>query len=368
MKMSIPIFIHGKSIRDLAARHPLITFICLAYAISWAAWLLADRLDFGVVNGFELIGSAGPALAAIIVSTLIKPGPSGVPAGKWWWLFGLICILVLLVMAVQRLWLATGLITTTLRGSMGVAYPSLAAILLDSVAAVLIALLFSGVYSSGQGARDLLHSLDFGHLPVRWYWWVIAIGFFPAFYVLGYAISIATGLPVSSPNATGLWYWLALDALVMCLYGLIGGGGMEEPGWRGFALPMLQKRFSPLGSSLFLAVMWGFWHLPLIMQSGLIGVAVYLVLLVVPLTILFTAVYTRTGGSLPVVILLHISVNLTEILLPSSTLSTLLWIVPVLVIAFWMWRSPRLFAYHPMETREAVGKEILSESNLQHLS
>src|SRR5947199_3415499 len=37
----------------------------------------------------------------------------------------------------------------------------------------------------------------------------------------------------------------------------------EEPGWRGFALPHLQARFSPFLASLVLALVWAIWHLPL---------------------------------------------------------------------------------------------------------
>lgn len=36
----------------------------------------------------------------------------------------------------------------------------------------------------------------------------------------------------------------------------------EETGWRGYALPQLQRRFSPLASSLILALVWFGWHLP----------------------------------------------------------------------------------------------------------
>ena len=37
----------------------------------------------------------------------------------------------------------------------------------------------------------------------------------------------------------------------------------EELGWRGFARPALEKRFSPLVSGLLVGLMWGAWHLRL---------------------------------------------------------------------------------------------------------
>ena len=36
----------------------------------------------------------------------------------------------------------------------------------------------------------------------------------------------------------------------------------EETGWRGFALPQLQSRYSPLVASLTIVPMWAFWHAP----------------------------------------------------------------------------------------------------------
>jgi len=40
------------------------------------------------------------------------------------------------------------------------------------------------------------------------------------------------------------------------------GGGNEEPGWRGFALPRLEERYAPVPATLVLGVVWAFWHLP----------------------------------------------------------------------------------------------------------
>ncbi len=333
-----------KTIRDQVASHPMITFAILAYAISWTAWLLS-LIDFGVVNGFGIIFSAGPALAAMIVSAVLRPEPSEVPAGKRWRLFAITGFLALAVMTVRRLWITDEWLTIAGSVTTSAAYPGVTAFLVDILGAAVVAFVLSGVCSQRQGVRDLLHSLDPRSLPVRWYWWAIAIGLYPLVYAIGSAISAGLGLPESAPKAAGLWYWLALDVLLTFLYFLIGGGGLEEPGWRGFALPYLQKRYSPLGSSLILAVLWGFWHLPFFWIEGApLGVVFYLLLEVAPLTILFTAVFNRTGGSLLIAMLLHASINITPIFLPASSPAQILWMLLMLGIALWMWRSPRTFA------------------------
>jgi hypothetical protein len=44
-------------------------------------------------------------------------------------------------------------------------------------------------------------------------------------------------------------------------------GGNEEPGWRGFALPRLQDRFSPVRSTLVFGAVWAPWHAPILFAS-----------------------------------------------------------------------------------------------------
>ena len=59
------------------------------------------------------------------------------------------------------------------------------------------------------------------------------------------------------------------------------GGGQEEPGWRGFALPRLQLRLTPLRSTLVLGALWGLWHLP-IYGIGFVGPMLFAVFYLTP--------------------------------------------------------------------------------------
>jgi len=86
--------------------------------------------------------------------------------------------------------------------------------------------------------------------------------------------------------------------------GLIGPGLFEEIGWRGFALPYLQRRYSALVSSLIIGLVWAFWHFPNFFFFTPTMLAVF-VPKVIALSVIFTWVYNSTGGSLFAVVLLH---------------------------------------------------------------
>jgi uncharacterized protein len=82
-------------------------------------------------------------------------------------------------------------------------------------------------------------------------------------------------------------------------------GGQEEPGWRGFALPRLEERHSPLPATLILGLGWGVWHIPLYVPAGF----------VVPMVLAFfyTWLYNRTRSVL-LCILLHATSPLPKII------------------------------------------------------
>ena len=86
----------------------------------------------------------------------------------------------------------------------------------------------------------------------------------------------------------------------------------EEFGWRGFALPRLLERFSPLNASLRLGLIHAAWHLPLFFIPGMPQTQVsfpIFTLGVVSIAIVDTAIYLRTGANLLLAILVHLMAN-----------------------------------------------------------
>ncbi len=65
--------------------------------------------------------------------------------------------------------------------------------------------------------------------------------------------------PFPFPNVPALLMALGLAAIK---------GPVEEFGWRGFALPLLQRKFAPIWAGLILGIIWGLWHAPAFLLSG----------------------------------------------------------------------------------------------------
>ncbi|MFH8519942.1 CPBP family intramembrane glutamic endopeptidase [Streptomyces gelaticus] len=143
---------------------------------------------------------------------------------------------------------------------------------------------------------------------VSWRWYVGVILSAPAALTL---VSMALG--GTKPVMPGVM------VLVMFVPGLlmqmITTGLAEEPGWRDFAMPHLQRRHGALIGTLIIGPLWGVWHLPLFLTEwgGWPDVSWWQPAEFVATTIAFsfvmTWVFNRTGESLPLAMLLHVSVN-----------------------------------------------------------
>lgn len=177
-----------------------------------------------------------------------------------------------------------------------------------------------------SAARRLLGRLTRWRVRGRWY----AVALLLPGLVVGAALVIDAGVfDVSTPLPTLELLPLFVGSI---LANMLIGGGLEEIGWRGFALPRLQASYSALTASLAIGVVWVAWHAPLFVVPGAIQAELApLPFLVqgIALAVLFTWLYNSTRGSLLLVVLLHGAVNawLTSVwYLRGSVEPTTLWV------------------------------------------
>ncbi len=104
------------------------------------------------------------------------------------------------------------------------------------------------------------------------------------------------------PFASVSSYLLALSLMAI-------KGPVEEIGWRGLALPLLQRSMAPVWAALVLGVIWAVWHLPAFLLSGTPQSAWSLMPFLVgtvALSFIVTPLFNRSGGSILLPALFHL--------------------------------------------------------------
>ena len=86
-------------------------------------------------------------------------------------------------------------------------------------------------------------------------------------------------------------------------------GPIEEFGWRGFALPLIQRYVAPLWAGIILGLIWGIWHLPAFLisgtqQSGWSFAPFFLG--TIAISVLATALFNASKGSILLAAILHL--------------------------------------------------------------
>ena len=293
-------------LRALAQQQPLLAFFGLTFALSWSLWGLESLLvgDDPISAGrLGTLAAYGPTLSAMALAGLLRPErQTAVGSRRRIGLAGAVLA--------GTVWLNSILAPNFLGG------PPLA-VLLWLVITLLPAFVVWNSFSRRRGLRALLRTLATWRVPPIWYGAALLLPVIIS--VAGIALLALLGQPLPPwPRTEPVRALLPLLVITFVATLLYGGPLGEEVGWRGFALPRLQARSSPLVASLLLSVIWGLWHVPLHLQGvyhgifpdGLPGIVLRIVT-TVPTTILFTWLYNRTKGNLWLVVLLHTAVNNT---------------------------------------------------------
>lgn len=167
-------------------------------------------------------------------------------------------------------------------------------------------------HGSGAAARWIAEVFTWTCPPRLW----VATLVGPAAVILT-AVGISTifGSPVGGwQDPSRLYLVVPVFAYVVVFGGPLG----EELGWRGYALPLLQRAHGPLRATAVLGVVWAVWHAPLFAIAGTVQRSVPptgFVIQIVATAVIYTWLWNR-ARSLPLVIGFHAAFNTSVGLLP----------------------------------------------------
>lgn len=156
--------------------------------------------------------------------------------------------------------------------------------------------------SGRSGLKELGRRCLLYRVPIAW--WLFAL-----FTALGVHV-VATviygllhgGIGAIKPMELFHQWWL----FYVFAFGLLQGPLGEELGWRGFLLPRLLQRYSPLSASVILGIVWAAWHIN-VFFSPFTTVSLFTAS-AISLSILMTLLFLHTRGSVLLAIVMHGSV------------------------------------------------------------
>lgn len=166
----------------------------------------------------------------------------------------------------------------------------------------------SYVENGWSGPAALIRRVLTFHLPIGW--WLYALFLFSfggvvSTVIYGYLHNGGIGavkpemlLTIFSPSS---------------LFWFVTGPLGEEFGWRGFFLPRLLQRYSPLVSAIILGLLWELWHFPLYYRTFLhdFRSTANFTVGILGLSFLVTILFVHTNQTLAPVIVLHWTANVT---------------------------------------------------------
>jgi len=194
-----------------------------------------------------------------------------------------------------------------------------------------------------QGLQRFLGRALYWRCSVAWY----------AFLIIGIPLIFIAGSAIKGNLFTEPFPFASFQALLVALFLSVIKGPVEEFGWRGLALPLLQRKFAPIWAGLILGVIWGFWHLPAFLLSGTQQsewsfTAFFAGCLAI--SVIVTVLFNRSRGSILLPAFFHFSL-MNPIFPDAQPYDTYMLIVVAALVVWWNRKD--------MLTREHSYKEVI---------
>lgn len=202
-------------------------------------------------------------------------------------------------------------------------------------------------YGGTGGLRGFLSRLSLWRCSPVWY----------AFMIIGIPLLFFGGAAVKGNLFTDPFPFVSLQTLVVAMLLMAIKGPIEEFGWRGLALPLLQTKFVPLWAGLIIGVIWGLWHLPAFLLSGTPQSAWSFSAFfagTVAISVIVTALFNASRGSILLPALMHF--QLINPIWPDAQPYDTFFFVAAAILVVWFNRKT-------MFTRDGAITEVIPQTN-----
>ncbi len=313
-------------VTDWIKSHQITAFFLITFAITWGlgfSWSAVLKRDQFLLLPLAFVTACGPGLAGIIISAVTNTQPRKGPRKAFWFAF-------------LAAWFVSALVCLANLKFIEQFPLSPAAVSLFTVAAVPVAFVIASAYSRNPAVRSYLSSLI--RLRGVWGWSLVALVLIPALFLISVPVSsFLNRQPIPSYPFPDISLALIGLVIVKFLYQLFFFNATgEETGWRGFAMPRLQARTSPLIAALVIAFFWVPWHFFAWQAEGkpILTLQYWIEMYIghILLSVLIVWICNRANGSILVAGIAHASMNTVQAFAPFGNMLFLVLSVAALVM------------------------------------
>lgn len=328
---------------DWIKRHQVVAFFVITFTITWGLGFsygaVLKRGQFLLAPLF-FIATCGPALAGIIITALANPEPRQGARKEFWTAFLVAWVVSTLVFLANNSFINHAPLSSRMVG-------------FALVCVLPVAFVIGMAYSRIPAVRRYLASLI--RLRGVWGWALLGLVLFPVLHLISLLVNgLLNTQAVSSLRFPEITLTLVGLVIIKFVYQFFFFNAIgEEVGWRGFALPRLQTRTSPLIAAVVIGFFWATWHLFLWRAEGSPVLVVrfwtekYALHILASLFIVW--IWNRAHGSILVAGITHAAANTGMAFIPLQRMQGLYmtWTAAalVLILVDRMWK--KLPAGHP---------------------
>jgi membrane protease YdiL (CAAX protease family) len=187
-------------------------------------------------------------------------------------------------------------------------------IFMGAISPGLVAIFLTAITTGGEGVKLLINKISFKDTRVIWY--LFAVTFIA--FIKGLAALVFFLLYNAWPQVGTTSWYVMLFGIAVSMWAQAG----EEIGWRGYALPLMSKKFGLAMAGILLGIIWAIWHLPLfyIAAADTFNQSFPLYLLhVTGLSVIMAWLFWKVNGNLLPLMVFHAAINNTKDIVPSAS-------------------------------------------------